>query len=106
MRLDGKVSVSVYVASMVPKVVFENRSCLYCILLFHIVGNHRVGYADNNKIYAVFPRPLSRPQMMKSLNHDLVAIYSWCLKYHMRLNHKKTKSMVLSLVLDLYSQLW
>ena len=31
---------------------------------------------------------------MISLNQDLVAISSWCLKCHMKLNTKKKKSMV------------
>ena len=33
---------------------------------------------------------------MKSLNQDLAAINSWCLQSHMRLNPKKTKSIVVS----------
>ena len=33
---------------------------------------------------------------MESLNLNLVAIHSWCLKWHMRLNPKKTKSMAVS----------
>ena len=55
-----------------------------------------VGNGHANIIYAVIPRPLSRPQVMEFLNRDLVAIHSWCLKWHRRLNLKKTKSMVLS----------
>ena len=31
-----------------------------------------------------------------SLNQDVAAIHSWCLKWHMRLNPKKTKSMEVS----------
>ena len=55
-----------------------------------------MGYGDNITIYAVIPRPLSCPQMMKSLNRDLVAIHSRCLKWHMRLNPKRTKSTVVN----------
>ena len=33
---------------------------------------------------------------MESLNKDLAVINSWCLKWHMRLNIKKTKSVVVS----------
>ena len=42
-------------------------------------------------IYAVIPEPLSRP-------HEgiVAAIDSWCLKWHMRPNPKKTKSMVVN----------
>ena len=53
-------------------------------------------YAEETTIYAVIPRPLLFSQMMKSLNRDLVAIYYWCLKWHMRLNIKKIKSIVVS----------
>ena len=53
-------------------------------------------YADDTTIYAIIPRPLSRPQVMELLNQDLAASNFWCLKWHMRLNPKKTKSMVVS----------
>ena len=69
---------------------------LYTSELFHISTNHNVGYADNTMIYTVIPRQLFRSQVMESLNRDLAAINSWCLKWHMRLNSKKTKFMVVS----------
>ena len=52
-----------------------------------------VGYAGDTTIHAVIPRPLPRPQVMKLLNPDLIAIYSCCLKKHTRLNAKNSKSM-------------
>ena len=51
---------------------------------------------DVTTIYPVIPRLLSHPQVMESLNWDLVAIHFWCLKWHMRLNYKKTKLIVVS----------
>ena len=69
---------------------------LYTSKLFHIVGNHIVDYAYDTTIYTVIPRPLACPQVMESLNPDLAAINSRCLKWHMRFNPKNTKSMVLS----------
>ena len=60
-----------------------------------MVGNHIESYADNTTIYAVISRPLSHPQVMESLNHDL-AEFDSCLKYHIRLNPKKTKSVVVN----------
>ena len=57
--------------------------------------NPIAGNADDTTIYAVIPRPLSRPQGVESLNQDLVVI-SWCLKWHMRLTLQKIKSMVVS----------
>ena len=43
------------------------------------------------RIYAVIPRPLSRPRVLKSLNQDLATNNSWCLKWHMRLTPEKIK---------------
>ena len=57
---------------------------------------HVIAYDwDDTAIYAGTSRPLSRPQVMESLNQDLTAINSWCLKWHIRLNPKKTKSLVI-----------
>ena len=96
LRLDGKVSESVDVISGVPKgsVLGLLLFIFYISKLFHIVGNHFLGYAYDTTIDAVIPRPLSRLQVMKSLHQDLTAINSWCLKWHIMLNPKKIKSMV------------
>ena len=51
-------------------------------------------YVDDTTIYTVNPGPLSHPQVMETLKKNLAAIDSWCLKRHMRLNPRKTKSMV------------
>ena len=56
-----------------------------------------MGCGDDTTIYAVIPRPLSRPQVMEVLIQDLAAINSWFLKWHLRLKHKKTKSMMVCL---------
>ena len=70
---------------------------LYTSKLFHIVGRYIVYYADDTTIYAVILRPLSGSQLMEWLNEDFIAaINSLCLKWHLRLNPKKTKSMVVS----------
>ena len=65
---------------------------LYTFEFCRIVGNRIVGYALDTSIYAVIPRPLSSHLVMKSQNQDLTVIN--CLKWHMRLASKKTKSMV------------
>ena len=87
--MDGKVSESVDVVSGVPQgsVLGPLLFILYTSELFHIVGNHIVGYADDRMIYTV---------VMESVNQNLAGINSWCFKLHMRLNLKKTKSMVVS----------
>ena len=62
---------------------------LYTSEIFHIVGSHIVGYAEDSTIYAVILRPLSGPQVMELMNQDLAARLSLCLKWHMRLNLKR-----------------
>ena len=69
---------------------------LYTFDFFHIVGNHISSYADDTTIYAVIPIPLSPPQVIESLNLSFAATNFWCLKWHMRLNPNKMKSMVVS----------
>ena len=98
MHLDGKVSASVDVVYGVPlsSVLGPLLFKLYTSKLFLIVKNHIVGCADDTTVYEVIPRVLSRSQVVGSLNQDLVAMNSWRLKWHMRLNSKKTKSMVVS----------
>ena len=56
---------------------------------FHIVGNDIVDYADGTTIYTVIPKPILLLQLMESLNRDLAAIKSCCIKWHMKFNLKK-----------------
>ena len=79
---------------------------LYTSELFYIVGNHMAIYSDDTTIYAVIPRLRLRPQVIESLSRDLVAIHSSCLKLHLRLNPKKTKSMMGSRLLIFLLLLW
>ena len=91
MRSEYKVRVSVGVVSGVPQdsVLESMLFILHTSELFHIVENHTVGYADDTMIYTVITRPLSCSRVIKSLNQDLKAIYSWCLKRQVRLNLKR-----------------
>ena len=86
MRLEGKITESIDVVSRVPQgsVFGPLLFILYTSELFHIVGSHVVNYAYDITIYAVILRPLSRSQV----------IISWHMKWHMRINPKKMKSMV------------
>ena len=65
-RLDGKVSGSVKVVSGVLQIsILGPLLFTLCTSgLFRIVGDHTVGYVDDTMIYAVIPKPLSRPQVM------------------------------------------
>ena len=76
--LDGKDSVSVDVVSrsLQGSILGPLLFILYTYELFPIVEKHMVGNANDTTIYAVIPKPLSRPQVMESLNRDLVAIHS------------------------------
>ena len=71
----NEVSGPVDVVSEVPQGSVLGRMLFisYASDLFHIVGNHIVGRAKDTTIYAVVPRPLSRPQVLESLNQDLAA---------------------------------
>ena len=95
-HFNAKISASVDVVSGVFQgSVLEPMLFILCSSqLFHIVGNHIVRFAINTTICAVIPRPVSRPQVLKLLNLNLTVTNSWCLKRHMLLNHKKTKSTV------------
>ena len=62
MHLDGKGSVSFYVASGAPHVSVLGSLFILCASeSFYNAGNHIVGYADDVTIYAAIPRLLSRP---------------------------------------------
>ena len=91
-------SASVKLVSGVPQssVLEQLLYILYTSGFLHIVWNHIVGCSDDTSIYAVIPRSLLRPQVMESLNQYLAAIDTWRLKWHMRLNPKNTKSMVVN----------
>ena len=90
-RLVGKVNVSVNVVSGVARSVLGPLLfILYTSKLFCKVGNHIVVYADDITIYAVIPSPRPRVRITES------GIYPWRMKWHMRLNPKKTKSIVVN----------
>ena len=78
MRFDGKVSLAVDVVPVVPQGSVLGPLFILCTSeLFRIVGDHIVGYAGDA---AVISRLLLYPKVIKSLNQNMAAIYSWCLK--------------------------
>ena len=68
----------------------------FTLIQLSICINLLRGYVNDTTIYAVIPKPLSPPQVMESLNPDLSGIDSWCLNWHMRLNPRKTKPIVVN----------
>ena len=98
-RLDANVSASVDEVLRVPQCIVLRQLTLFILYnfkLFYILGSYIVGYANDTTIYAVIRTQHSCPQVMKSLNQDLASIEPWCLKWHMRLNSKKAKSIVVN----------
>ena len=58
------------ITPLLSKVLGSLLFILYTSELFHIDGNHIVVHADDTTIYAVIPKPLSRPRVMEFLNQD------------------------------------
>ena len=69
---------------------------LYTFELFHGVGNRVVGYAGDTTMHAGISILFLLLQGMESLNQNVVAINSWCLKWHMRLNPEQINSVAIS----------
>ena len=69
---------------------------LYTLELFSILENKLRGYADDSILAAVVPSPVIRVAVAESLIHDLGRVSEWCDLWGMKLNARKTKSMIVS----------
>ena len=58
--------------------------------------NQLVAYADDATLIAVISSPDQRALVSESLNRDLARINGWCNLWGMKLNPKKTQSMIVS----------
>ena len=58
--------------------------------------NELVAYADDATLIAVIPSSDQRLLVSESLNRDLTRINEWCRLWGMKLNSKKTQSMIIS----------
>ena len=58
--------------------------------------NKIVSYADDTTLFARIGNPSERISVARSLNRDLAKIQSWCELWGMKLNPKKTHSMIVS----------
>ena len=69
---------------------------LYTSELLSILENKLIGYADYSNLMAVVPSPGTRVTVAESLNRDLVRVNAWCDLWGMKLNARKTKTMIVS----------
>ena len=95
MHLDGKVAVTVNAVSGVPQGSVQDHCCLYftppssSTLLRILLSAMWMILQSMQLFQSAFT---SSSQGIA----ELAAINSWCLKWHMRLNPKKTKFLVVS----------
>ena len=64
--------------------------------LFSIVENKLCGYVDNSTRVAVVPSPGERVAVSESMDRDLNRVSVWCNLWGMKLNARKTKTMIVS----------
>ena len=96
--VDGCRSKLVNVASGVPQgsILGPQLFLLYTAELFSIVKNKLYGYADDSTLVAVVPSPFQRVAVSESMNRDLNGVSVWCNLCGMKLNARKTKTMIVS----------
>ena len=69
---------------------------LYTHDMWFGLENKLVAYADDATLLSVVPSPDLRPSVSESLNRDLKKINDWCKRWGMKLNPRKTQSMIVS----------
>ena len=69
---------------------------LYTHDMWFGLENRLIAYADDATLIAPVPSPELRASVAESLNRDLVKINAWCTSWGMKLNAKKTQSMIVS----------
>ncbi|KAK3894304.1 hypothetical protein Pcinc_001927 [Petrolisthes cinctipes] len=96
--IDGCTSVPVPVVSGVPQgsVLGPLFFILFTADLGFELENKLISYADDTTLYSPIPSPGSRIEVAASLSRDLAKITSWCELWGMKLNAKKTHSMIIS----------
>ena len=78
------------------RAVFWARCCSSFTLrsFFPFLENKLIGYADDSTLMAVVPSPGIRVAVAESLIHDLGRVSEWCDLWGMKLNARKTKTMI------------
>ena len=69
---------------------------LYTSVLFSVLENKLIGYADDATLMGVVPSPGVRVTVAESLIRDLGRVSEWCDLWGMKLNASKTKTMMVS----------
>ena len=59
------------------------------------IESNMVAYADDTTIYATIPSPRDRLRVANVLSRDISKILSWCDRWGMKLNPKKSHSIVI-----------
>ena len=95
--VDGCRSKLVNVVSGVPQgSVGPLLFLMYTSELFSILENKLIGYADDSTLMAVVPSPGVRVAVAEFLIRDLGRVSEWCDLWGMKLNARKTKTMIVS----------
>ena len=96
--VDGQCSEWRNVVSGVPQgsVLGPLLFILYTHDMWFGLENKLVAYADDATLLAVVPSPDMRPSVSESLNRDLAKINEWCKWWGMKMNPRKTLSMIVS----------
>ena len=69
---------------------------LYTSVLFSILKNKLIGYADDSTLMAVVPSPGVGVAVAESLIRDFGRASEWCDLWGIKLNASKTKTMIVS----------
>ena len=104
--VDGCWSKLVNVVSGVPQgsILGPLLFLLYTSELFSILENKVIGYADDSTLMVVVPSPVVRVAVTESLIRDLGRVSEWCDLWGMKLNARKTKTMIVSRSRKLHPQ--
>ena len=96
--VDGCRSKLVNVVSGVPQgsVLGLLLFLQYTSVLFSILENKLIGYAEDSTLMAVVPSPGIRVAVAESLTCNLGRVSEWCDLWGMKLNASKTKTMIVS----------